>query len=637
MTTKTTNRLINENSPYLIQHAHNPVDWWPWCDEAFAKAKTEDKPVFLSIGYSTCHWCHVMERESFENPHIAKILNDNYISIKVDKEERPDIDSIYMRVCQAYTGSGGWPTSIFMAPNQRPFYAGTYFPPQKFAELLEIIGQNWHELRDALLRSSDDMTSLLSGNTGVKSSNLQHRQKSAQDLMESAFSTYYRTFDREYGGFGRAPKFPSPHNLLFLMGYATAHDEKNALDMAEKTLMQMYKGGIFDHIGYGFSRYSTDRYWLAPHFEKMLYDNALLAVTYLTAFEQTGNKMYADVAGKIFVYLEREMSNGQGGLYSAQDADSDGVEGKYYVFTPEETIDILGARDGARFNDYFDITQKGNFEDKSIPNLISQTTLSSDMDVFLSKLYEFRLTRTSLHRDEKILTSWNSLSLWAYAAAARITGDKMYLKTAEKLFDFIENNLSTGDTLFVTDAKSCNGFIDDYAFYILALISLYQATFNEKYLNRALELNERVIDDFYDEKDKGFFFYGNESEQLIIRQKESYDGAIPSGNSVMAYNLDRLAKLTKDERLYNMAREQREFMEAEAGEYPAGFSFFLLSTLPTKDIFCALKDENDLTKIKVKSNWVFRVINSPDYPLVNNETTFYICEDGRCLPPANSA
>jgi hypothetical protein len=560
-----------------------------------------------------------MERESFEDENIARILNDKFIAVKVDKEERPDIDSIYMRVCQAYTGGGGWPTSIFMAPDQRPLYAGTYFPPGRFVQLLENIEYNWYERRDAILKSGDEI---------IEHINQKIKRKPGNDLIKSAYSTFYRMFDKDFGGFGRAPKFPSPHNLLFLLGYASAFDEKYALDMAEKTLLQMYKGGIFDHIGYGFSRYSTDKYWLAPHFEKMLYDNALLAVAYLTAFEQTGNGLYATVAEKIFVYIEREMSNGHGGLYSAQDADSDGIEGKYYVFTPEEIVGVLGERDGARFNDYFDITQKGNFVGKNIPNLIKQTVFCNEIDKLLPKLYEYRLTRTSLHRDEKILTSWNSLSLWAYATAARILGIQSYLKSAEKMFEFIENT--------IVMSSNTRLFLDDYAFYILALISLYEASFNDKYLNRALELNEKVIRDFYDENDKGFFFYSNDSERLIIRPKESYDGAIPSGNSVMAYNLDRLAKLTKDESLYAKAREQREFMASEAAEHPAGFSFFLLSTLPTKDVFCALKDKNDLTKIKVKSNWVFRVISSSEYPIVNDETTFYICEGDRCLPPTQS-
>ena len=575
----------------------------------------------------TCHWCHVMERESFEDGHIAGILNNNFISIKVDKEERPDIDNIYMRVCQAYTGGGGWPTSVFMSPDQRPFYAGTYFPPDRFALLLENIEYNWHERRDALLTSAGEIIDHISKTP---------KRKPGQDLARSAFAIFSRTFDGEYGGFGRAPKFPSPHNLLFLMGYAAAFNEKQALEMAEKTLLQMYKGGIFDHIGYGFSRYSTDRYWLAPHFEKMLYDNALLAVAYLAAFERTGNALYESVARKIFIYAERELSNGRGGFFSAQDADSDGTEGKYYTFTPEEITSVLGERDGALFNSYFDVTQEGNFEGKNIPNLIKQEAITDETDRLLHKLYEYRLARTSLHRDEKILTSWNSLILWAYATAARVLDDTVYLKTAEGIYDFIENNLACGDTLHVgiTDGRrSGEGFLDDYAFYILALISLYEVSFDGKYLDRALELNAKVIRDFRDERDKGFFFSPSGGERLIVRTKESYDGAIPSGNSVMAYNLDRLAKLTKDETLYASAREQRVFMESEAAEYPAGFGFFLLSTLPTKDIFCALRDKKDLAKIKVKSNWVFRVVSNPDYPIANDETTLYVCEGDKCLPP----
>lgn len=631
------NKLIHEKSPYLLQHAHNPVNWYPWGEEAFEKARNEDKPIFLSIGYSTCHWCHVMERESFEKENLANALNDLFVSIKVDKEERPDIDAVYMRVCQAFTGSGGWPTSIFMTPDQVPFFAGTYFPLPYFMDLLRSIGEKWQTNRDALLDSCDQVLTHINNTSHPKA------DKGA-DLAQSAVSYFQRDFDEKYGGFGNAPKFPSPHNLLFLFHYYKHTNERPPLLMAEKTLFQMYQGGIFDHIGYGFSRYSTDKYWLAPHFEKMLYDNALLAVSYLTAFEQTENPFYLSVAEKIFKYIEREMTDQNGGFYSAQDADSEGVEGKYYVFTPDEITDILGADHGKPFCHYFDITTQGNFEGKSIPNLIKQQPPFDTMTHLLAPLYAYRKTRTTLHRDEKILTSWNSLMVWAYATAYRISKDEKHLKASLHAVKFIEEHLTDvagGDTLYtsITDGKlSVKAFLDDYSFYILSLIELYMATFDEQYLKRALELNDKVAKDYYDSNGGGFYFSGRDNEQLIVRSKETYDGAIPSGNSVMAYNLDRLAKLTKDERLYTLADKQKEFMEGHASRHPSSFSFFLLSTIPTRDIVCVIGDENNISNLKVKTGDIVRLFKQPtiEYPLLDGKTTFYICQNNSCFPPTNT-
>ncbi len=580
----------------------------------------------------TCHWCHVMERESFENDVIAGILNENFIPIKVDKEERPDIDSVYMRVCQTFTGGGGWPTSIFMAPEQKPFYAGTYFPPQTFIKLIQNISQAWKNSRTRLMSASDEIINHISH----KSNN--HIED--KDLKAEAFHTFQHLFDPVYGGFGNAPKFPSPHNLFFLMGYSKAINEPHSLEMSEKTLLSMYKGGIFDHIGYGFSRYSTDEKWLAPHFEKMLYDNAMLAAAYLHAFEHTENVLYRSVAEKIFVYIEREMTSQSGGFYSAQDADSDDVEGKYYVFSPDETINILGKEIGERFNNLYDITSQGNFEEKNIPNLIKQSSPLKTMDEYLPQLYAYRKERTVLHRDEKILTSWNSLMLWAYATAFRILGDDKYLRIAEKSQRFIEDNLVIDDIVYVsiTEGKrSVPGFIDDYAFYILALLELYHATFEEKYLSRALMLANKAVNNFFDSENGGFYFYGKDGEKLLIRPKESYDGAIPSGNSVMYYNLDRLYKLTKDMNLYDLCESQKDFMEKAASKYSHGFSFYLFATLPTKDVICVLKDKSDINKLLKKSNYVVRVFEKPtnEYPLVNDKTTFYVCEGNRCMPPVN--
>jgi len=631
---KTSNRLTNETSPYLLQHANNPVDWFPWGNEAFEKAKAEDKPVFLSIGYSTCHWCHVMEHESFENEEIAKILNNSFVSIKLDKEERPDIDSVYMRVCQAYTGSGGWPTSIFMSADQKPFFAGTYFPPKNFENLLNQIMFHWKSERAKLSKSGDEIIKYLNAEAPLR------QTPEIATLADNAFLTFKRMFDKEYGGFGRAPKFPSPHNLMFLLGY-NSYSHNEAIEMAEKTLLQMYKGGIFDHIGYGFSRYSTDKMWLAPHFEKMLYDNALLAASYTLAYEVTGNALYKEIAGKIFEYISCEMTDSGGGFYSAQDADIDGVEGKYYIFSQGEILKVLGEEDGKKFCNYFDISLKGNFEGENIPNIIRQKQPFENMTELLPKLYDYRKNRYDLHKDNKILTAWNSLMIWAHANAYRAFKDDRYLKTAEKAASFIEGNLIKDDIIHVgiTEGKLGGaGFLDDYAFYTMALISLYEASFNESYLERALEVNGKIVEQFLDKENGGFYLYGNDSEQLIARPKESYDGAIPSGNSVMAYNLDRLYKLTKDIGLHTLSQNQNDFMNKEAATHPGNNSFYLYAILPTKDIVCILKNMDDLKELEAKHNWVIKVLyaSTDDYKLLNDKTTFYVCEGEKCLPGSNT-
>jgi len=624
MEKRTPNRLIEEKSPYLLQHAYNPVDWYPWGSEAFDKAEREDKPVFLSIGYSTCHWCHVMERESFENLEVAKELNEHFISIKVDREERPDIDNIYMRVCQAFTGGGGWPTSIFMTADKKPFFAGTYFPREHFLSLLRNVSSRFKKEREDFVRAGNELTKSLQD--ALKA---QTRENLGPPITE-AVNAFTRAFDRQYGGFGQAPKFPSPHNLMFLLGTAP--------DMAEKTLTAMYRGGIFDHVGYGFSRYSTDRYWFAPHFEKMLYDNALLATTYLMAYEKTGRVLFRDVAEKVFIYLEREMQSPEGAFFSAQDADSGEDEGGYYLFTPEELITLLGKEDAERFCAYFDVTEKGNFEGKNILNLLGRDHLDSSIDALLPKVYAYRKGRQPLATDHKILTSWNALAAAAYATAGRILGAGDYLATAKKVFDFIEGTLSEGETLYsgITDGKRGGpGFLDDYAFYIFALICMVEATFEEKYLQRAKELCEKAVSEFFDPENGGFTFSGSQNETLIFNPKETYDGAIPSGNSVMAYNLKRLAALTKSDELYDLQKKQEAFMNSEAQGYPAGYGFYLYSVLPAKEIVCVPAPDDDLSGIRVKSDWVFKVSRDPAYPLLNAKTTFYVCTEGACLPGTN--
>lgn len=573
------NQLKNQTSPYLLQHAQNPVNWYPWCEEAFERARREDKPVFLSIGYSTCHWCHVMAHESFEDAEIAEILNQYFISIKVDKEERPDLDSIYMTVCQAFTGSGGWPTTLFLTPDQKPFFAGTYFPKTSrmgqvgLKELLRKIHEKWKTDKEVLLESAEELISILSKSTKVESD-------LDMQIIQKAFQMFKCTFDEKYGGFGGAPKFPTPHNLLFLMKYYEKNRDEEAMKMVEKTLLQMYCGGMFDHIGGGFSRYSTDRYFFVPHFEKMLYDNALLILAYCKAYQLTEKHIYCDVAEKTAKYILQEMTASDGGFYSAQDADSEGVEGKYYLFEPSEIMNVLGIEAGKEFNQYFDITEKGNFEGKNIPNLLQGMQASEQIDSSIRAVYEYRKKRYFLHLDDKILTSWNGLMIAAMCHIYRATGNEEYLNAAKKAQNFIESKLCEKNTLYVSyreGQRSKKGFLDDYASDIFALLTLYQVTSDIDYLEKAQQFCKKAIADFFDEEQGGFFLYGKENEQLILRPKETYDGATPSGNSMMAYNLVQLYSLTGDKGYESVMEQQLRFLSAEATDYPTAHSMFLLA------------------------------------------------------------
>jgi uncharacterized protein YyaL (SSP411 family) len=618
-----TNALINESSPYLLQHAHNPVDWFPWGEAAFEKARTEGKPVFLSIGYSACHWCHVMEAESFEDETVAEALNRSFISVKVDREARPDIDNIYMRACQAFTGRGGWPTSIFMTPDQKPFFAGTYFPKDDFLRLLAAVADMWAADRQTLTRKGDEITAFLNKQSGAAGT-------AGNRLDGEAVAAFRSAFDPEFGGFGPAPKFPAAHNLMFLC--------HTAPEMADKTLRGMFAGGIFDHIGFGFSRYSTDRFWLVPHFEKMLYDNALLAMAYLLAYEAACGALYAEVAKKTLLYMRRELESPEGGFFSAQDADSGGAEGEYYLFTPGEITAVLGESDGRKFNTCFGITEAGNFEGKNIPNLIGRDGSCAGMDALLPRLYEYRRARHALCLDNKRLTAWNGLAIAAFADAYRILGEEEYLSAARKTADFIERELADGDELYadITGGKRGSaGFLDDYAFYIFALLRLHQAGRDEACLVRAAELARKTVRDYFDDAEGGFFFSGRSNEKLIANPRETYDGAMPSGNSVMAFNLSRLAALTGSADFYALSEKQNAFMDGAASVYPAGHAFYLYSRLPVKEVVCVPANREDLRKIRVRSNWIFRVTDTPEFPILNGKTTFYVCEAGACLPPSN--
>jgi uncharacterized protein YyaL (SSP411 family) len=667
-TTRIPNKLIDEKSPYLLQHAYNPVKWYPWGEEAFEKAKSENKPVFLSIGYSTCHWCHVMAHESFEDEEVADLLNESFVCIKVDKEERPDIDTVYMTICQATTGHGGWPLTILMTPYQKPFYAATYIPKHTqygilgLMELLDQIAVKWVKNPSSMLRTGDQIADIMKHEFEASSDSA----KVTKELIGLAVTQFNQSFDHDYGGFGNEPKFPTPHNLMFLLRYAMLESDEKALFMVENTLMHMYRGGIYDHIGYGFSRYSTDARWLVPHFEKMLYDNAMLAITYTEAYQYTKNPIYKAVAEQILEYVRREMTDKEGGFYCAQDADSEGVEGKYYVFSPEEVTSVLGNDDGSFFCEYFNITKEGNFEGTSIPNLIKSNELKPDnerVQRVCNQMYTYRLNRTQLHKDDKILTSWNSLMITAYATAARVFQKEDYADVAKQAAEFINTRLTDDKgrlyVRFREDNAAHYGLIDDYAFYCMALCSLYETTFDIKYIKRALKLADDMLVLFWDDKYGGFFLNASDSEELIYRPKEVYDGAIPSGNSVAGYVLMRLAHLTANPKMMEYAGKQLRFLAGQVKDYPAGHSFSLIAFLgelyPSKEIICIADEKEEyqdlrdylaehfepntvvLMKSEENSEEVLRTASYVvDYQKVNDKTTYYVCENHSCLSPTNS-
>lgn len=639
------NRLINESSPYLLQHAENPVDWYPWGEEAFEKADREDKPVFLSIGYSTCHWCHVMAHESFEDREIAEILNRHFVSVKVDREERPDIDSVYMSVCQAFTGSGGWPMSVFLTPQQKPFYVGTYFPPVShygmigFRELLLAIAEKWDENKSELLKSAEEILSHITPKESTA------HEEIDSDLPQNAAEQFARSFDEKYGGFGTAPKFPAPHNLIFLTLYSVINHDKDALRQVQITLEKMRRGGIFDHIGFGFSRYSTDARFLVPHFEKMLYDNALLILAYAAAYKASGDNLFLDTAEKTADYVFREMTGPEGEFYSAQDADSEGEEGRFYVWSYEEICRILGKESGRKFCEHFGITKQGNFEGKNIPNLLNGNNISQKFEQEREILYSYRKSRAQLHLDNKILTAWNSLMICALSMLYRVSGDQSCLSAAEKNQKFIENHLTKDNLLYVScreESRPANGFLDDYAYYAAALLSLYESTSKHDYLKRAEQILEEAEKQFADMDVGGYFLYGTQNSSLIMKPKETYDGAMPSGNSVMAYCLVRISQLTDKENYRRRAEKQLAFLSGEAKEYPAGHGLFQTALLyylyPPEKITVVLSEkdtENILPGLPLYADIRILSEETEGYRLLNDKTTYYVCKDCYCLPPSN--
>lgn len=586
-----------------------------------------------------------MAHESFENKGTAEILNRYFVSIKVDREERPDIDSVYMSVCQAFTGNGGWPMSIFMTWDKKPFLAGTYFPARTqygmpgFSDLLNAVAESWNSGRERLLHSAEQIIAHL------KQPDSAHGNVDNEKFFGEAVQMFSDSFDSTYGGFGAAPKFPMPHNLLFLALYAEQNKNPHVLEMVEKTLTQMRKGGIFDQIGYGFSRYSTDEYFLAPHFEKMLYDNALLIIAYASVYAITKKQFYLDTAEKTAQYVLREMVCPGGGFYSAQDADSEGIEGKYYTFSLDEMIDILGEEKGKRFSDAFDITKGGNFEGVNIPNLLRSNDLNTDFSKELQKLYCYRKNRLSLHLDDKVLVSWNSMMIAALSVLYRVSGKGQYLQAAIRAQIFMEENLSEGLQLYTSwrgGKRSENSFLDDYAFYTAALTELYHSTLDRSYLEKAEQFCREAVKRFADDKNGGFYLSASGSAELFMNPKESYDGAIPSGNSVMTYNFVRLYQLTEKEDYEELAKEQIRYMSVQAERHLTGHGMFLFAKLiydnPPKHIVIVPKSGSDLEKIKERLPLLANVVvvsQSGEYPLKNDSTTFYVCKNHACLEPVN--
>ncbi|MGE0103535.1 MAG: thioredoxin domain-containing protein [Blastocatellales bacterium] len=589
---KHTNRLIDETSPYLLQHAHNPVDWYPWGEEAFDRARREGKPVLLSIGYSACHWCHVMEHESFENEAIARLMNDNFVNIKVDREERPDLDAIYMNSVQMMTGHGGWPMTVFLTPDGRPFYGGTYYPPVDrhgmpgFPRILIAISEAFRERREEVEKSAEGLLGELRRIDSVRPSG----GDLSLEVTEHAAANIQRTLDPVNGGFGGRPKFPPSMTLSFLMRNHAGTKDAGALLAVELTLEKMALGGIYDQLGGGFHRYSVDERWLVPHFEKMLYDNALLSRLYTDAWLMTGRELYRRIACETLDYVRREMTDPSGGFYSTQDADSEGEEGKFFVWTPAQVKAVLGDEDGAIFCRYFDVTEEGNFEGHSILHIeesaedvskvlgIPVERLNEVVDRGRKALFAVREERVKPGRDEKILTAWNGLMLRSFAEAARAFDRPDYLQTAIDNARFLLDNLRRDGRLLRTwkDGRSrLNGYQEDYAYLIDGLLSLYEATFDARWFDEALDLTRVMIEQFHDAETGGFFFTSTDHEKLITRTRDFYDNAVPSGNSVAAMALIRIWLLTGEDSYREIAESILRLMIPGVKRAPGAFGNLL--------------------------------------------------------------
>jgi uncharacterized protein YyaL (SSP411 family) len=660
------NRLIFARSPYLLQHAENPVDWHQWGDEAFERAKKEDKPVFLSIGYATCHWCHVMEHESFEDSSVADVLNRSFVSIKVDREERPDVDDQYMTVAQSVLeGGGGWPLNVFLGHDRRPFFVSTYLPRTTYngmpgiIEILEKVSDAWKNKRDVVNETCSTIINDLSSKAEPNPAPLPEA-----GVPLDATKNLESIYDKEWGGFGKFPKFPRPIFISFLLRNFKRSGDEQHLEMARHTLLMMRRGGIYDQIGFGFHRYAVDRKWLVPHFEKMLYDQGMLAILYLEAYQITGNRFFRDVSEEIFAFVLREMTSPEGGFYSAIDADSEGTEGNYYLWEPGEIRAILGDKDAEEVFALFNLTEEGNFERKNIPYLeklpesiasekgVPAEKLLSDIDKWLTKLLTAREKRIRPLRDEKILTSWNGLMIAAFAKGYGITGKGDYLEAADRALDFIKIRLTTPTgrlkrSYFAGDA-SVPGFLEDYMFVVWGLIELHEATLREKYLSYAIALIKESLRLFVDEASFGLYDTGNDAENVLIRKKSTVDGVIPSGNSVAAMNFLRLGKITKRQ---IFIKEGEGILRSLMGDLLAQPISYLhavaaLDYLRGTDVDITLVGDPDALETEemlrsIKNRYIPGLVlrlkdensDGGGYKTVNGRTAAYVCTTGLCRPP----
>jgi uncharacterized protein YyaL (SSP411 family) len=673
------NRLVQEVSPYLLQHAHNPVNWYPWGEEAFHAARDDGKLIFLSIGYSTCHWCHVMEEESFDDLEVATTLNENFIAVKVDREERPDIDNAYMAVCQAVTGSGGWPLTIIMMPDKRPVFAGTYFPKTSrlgipgLMEILPGIIEAWKNRPEDFKRTSGQIVSTLA--------EMQRRTYGGEglslDVIHAAYSQLANQYDPYRGGFGKAPKFPTPHNLTFLLRYWKRSGDSNALEMVETTLSNMRLGGIYDHVGFGYHRYSTDPDWFVPHFEKMLYDQALLVTAYTEVYQVTRRQEYERTAREIFAYVLRDLTSPEGGFYTADDADSEGEEGKFYTWREEEILEVLGNEEGKWYKEIYNVEEGGNFTRESTGENIlhlkkplhevaeglglSFDDLMEKIERARRKLFESRKGRIHPLKDDKILTAWNGLMISAFARGFQVFREEAYESAARQAADFVLSEMSDERGRLVRRYRggiaSLPAHLNDYAFMVQGLLDLHEATFDVRYLREAIRLNDMMDDLFWDEVKGGLYFTADDSEEILVRQKEIYDGAIPSGNSIAALNFLRLWRTMARTDYGEKADEILKAFSGQVSAYPAGHTQLLnalefslgptfevviagdLDKADTREMIRALQKEFHPNKVLIfrppgEETEIIEIAGFTRHQVpINERATAYVCQDYACQSP----
>lgn len=673
------NRLANETSPYLLQHAENPVDWYAWGDEALKKAADENKPIFLSIGYSSCHWCHVMAHESFESQEIAQFMNENFVNIKVDREERPDIDDVYQKACQMVTGQGGWPLSVFLTPDQKPFHVGTYYPPLDsygrpgFGSVCRQLAQAWKERDNEINTRADQFVgALYKMDEAIQEESETKTATLDRILLDEAAINLYDLGDATYGGFGSAPKFPNAACVSFLFRYATLSNHKNFQKFALRTLDKMARGGIFDQIGGGFHRYSTDARWLVPHFEKMLYDNALVPINYAEAYQITGQEFYLDVMKKTLDFVLREMRSPEGGFYSAYDADSEGVEGMYYTWKKAEIVQILGdTTDTDLFCLYYDVTDGGNWEGQTI--LCNNVALSTaafkvgmseeeavkSLAASSAKLLEARSRRVAPGLDEKILVSWNALFITALARGYRVSGNSAYLEAAKGCVSFIIDNMFDGDTLLRTykDGRAkIEGYLEDYAYLACSLLDLFEVESDPEYLELAIQLGHTLSKEFWDSDTRSFFMTSGTHEKLIIRPQSRYDLSVPSGNSVAAYVMLRLYHITGEIKLMDICRDTAASQARAGAENPFALGYMLnvISMLLTgmREITILNTSDRDVCRqilLAYLPYSMVMMINDADQlerlstysfftgKRIGSETCVYVCQNSVCSRPMYGA